>query len=159
MLTAITNFFDARRDKKELAQLRVVLGAVTQLFQADDITLMIRTGSRIRGCLEKRFGSEYRTQINDDDELMREARVIENLPTERLFELSRRVSGWADRSGAEEDDIAPALAWRLLTGWLKAKAIARRGADEKIVEQAREHEDLYFFHIKSLLRIVRGEST
>lgn len=156
MLRALTDFLDARRDRKCLVRLRWVLDAFNKILIAHDVTLKVRIGSRIRSQLERRFGPDFETDIDTDIALQREEQRIEFLPPEKLFELSRNFSQLAERT-PKDGDIAEAMSWRLMAVWLEAKAIARQSTSKNVAKEARELEEVCFFHVGNLLRIVRGD--
>jgi hypothetical protein len=128
-----------------------------QLFARPDLPLMLRTGSRIRRDIEKRLGPEAGMFVDNEDDFDREEKLIESLPAQRLFELSRDLSVLADKAWRQEADLSPSLAPRLLAGWLKAKAIAKISANGGIERGARKYDALYFSYIERLLNILAGE--
>jgi hypothetical protein len=153
----LASLFDAYRYRNEVAALGVNLGTIRmQLFARPDLPLMLRTGSRIRGNIEKRLRPEAGLFVDGEDDLDRENKLIESLPAKRLFELSRDLSALADKAWREEADLSPNLALRLLSGWLNAKAIAKISANGGIERGARKYDTLYFSHIKHLLDVLAG---
>lgn len=155
MLATINRFFQNRADRQELIQVRLFLAAFMELLTANDITLMVRVGSRLRQTIENGIGPE-RCTINNDADLDRERRRIDQFSVEWLLEMSRQFSV-AARNALVSDDPAPVMAPQLMSKWLRTKAIAKQSKTRSVVAEAREHEDLCFDHVKKLLRIVRGE--
>ena len=147
---------EALSDTRALGLLRLGLAALNASL---GLGLAVQIGSRVRSSLEHRFGTERETSIDCDDDLIREERLVENFTAEHLLQLSKNFSALAEKADEDDGDIvnATSISWRLLSGWLKAKEIVRRSRDKKVVEEAREHEALFFFHIKNLLRVLRGE--
>jgi hypothetical protein len=157
MFSAIARMRQAKADRKMMAGLRVRLHSFQELLKAEDITFKIRLGSRIRRQLEHRFGDETVARLNSDEDLMRESKLFDCFSFEKLFEISDKLSGGKATHQIKNDDYAPPASLMLLAGSLKAKAIELRSADHEIIQEAREHAALHYFHIQNLLRIVRGE--
>jgi hypothetical protein len=154
VLDILASLFRNRRHRTELQQLREVLDAFADLTAADDVALMIRIGTRIRSILERRFGPDSETFVHSEADLKNQDRFVETMALARLQTLARDLSGLADKAGADED-IAPVVSLRLVSGWLTAKAIARESTNAPLVAQARELEARYFSHVKDLLGVIR----
>jgi hypothetical protein len=154
VLDILATLFKNRRHRTELHHLREVLGAFADLTAADDVALMIRIGTRIRTILERRFGPDSETFVHSEADLKNQDRFVEDVPLARLQALARDLSGRADKAGAEED-IAPVVSLRLVSGWLNAKAIARESTNAPLVGEARELEARYFAHVNDLLGVIR----
>lgn len=118
---------------------------------------MFKTGFRVRQQLENRFGAEFVTSIDSDEDIKREGTALDLLPPERLFQLAAELSHRADRAAIEQDELFPVIALRLLSGWIKSKAILHTSASRKIIDAAREHEQLFFFHLGNLLKLAKGQ--
>jgi hypothetical protein len=157
MFAAIGKMRQAKEDRNQLERLRVRLHAFNELLRTEDPTFMVRTASRIRRCLEHRFGPEGVTEVNNDDELMREDKLFDCFSPTKLFEISTKLSDEEENIAIADDDYAPSVSLMLMSGWLKAKAIQHRSSGAHVVSEAKEHAELFLFHIQSLLRILRGE--
>ena len=58
----------------------------------------------------------------------------------------------------KDEDYAPPVSLMLLAGWLKANAIQHGSMNTEVASKAREHAGLFLFHIKNILRILRGDA-
>jgi hypothetical protein len=90
---------------------------------------------------------------------LNESTLLDCFASEKLLEIASRLDEEATSHNSKSDDYAPEASLMLLAGWLKAKEIAVRSQHATVVGEAKEHADLYYFHIKNLLRVVRGEPT
>ena len=134
----------------------------------------MKTGLHLQQLLESRFGimgADFLDPVFTDDDLGRERRLLDKLHPERLAELAARLGRSAEGTSLDEgdpdtlkdgpeaptQDAAGIVALRLLSAWIRTKGIIRTSTDKKIIEQAREREDLFFSHIQGLLRSFRGE--
>lgn len=157
MFSAIARMRQAKADREIMARLRVRLHAFQELLKTEDVTFRIRLGSRIRRQLEQRFGDENVARINSDEDLVRECKLFDCFSSEKLLEISDQLSGEEAAHQTKNDDYAPQASLMLLAGWLRAKAIEVRSTDRQIIQDAKDHAGVHYFHIRNLLRIVRGE--
>lgn len=163
MLSFFKSRANKRRHENELAELRIMLDAINKLFAAEELPehnklFMVKVGSQIRKALEHRFSWARETEIDDDQDLRTEEKRIDALSVTDLEDLVMKVTDAADKSGTNEE-LPETVAMRLLSGWLKSKLIVKKSVDRAVVNDAREHEDLHLFHVRNLLRIVRGEKS
>lgn len=145
MFSLLRTWLDERRHGKELIYLRWVLHGMNQ--HIEPLTL-IKIGSRIRRALEH----DHR-----ELDLIEEDAAADRMKLDDLVERSAGFNRLGDKLGRTEEDIAPVLAMRLLTGWLHCKVIARNSRKVSIIEEPHGLEDLFFGHMKNCLHAVRGE--
>jgi hypothetical protein len=178
MLAVIKSKLKDRRDRQELIKMRAMMTGIHRvLFPEDESTgtlVRMKTGLHLQQLLESRFGimgADFLDPVFTDDDLGRERRLLDRLHPERLAELATRLDRSAERTSLDEGDpetlndgpeastkdAAETVALRLLSGWVRSKGIIRTSTDKKIIEEARDREDLFFGHIQGLLRSFRGE--
>ena len=117
------------------------------------------------------MGPDFLEPVNTDYDLEREGKLLDRLPPQQLellaLELGRLAGRtllerggpeeWDEDSGEPTANVAYLLALRFLSGWLKCKSIVHTSMNRKVVKEAQDLEDLHYGHIRSLLRIFRGE--
>lgn len=133
----LAGLFEARKHKKELEELRWRMHAMIQ--RIDPLTL-VKTGSRIRRELEN---ENYELDLDEEDD------AVDKWQLQRIIEAANKHTRTADHLGETEEDIAPVLAFRLLSGWLRCKIIARTSQKKAIVEEALGCEKLFFSYMKN----------
>jgi hypothetical protein len=177
MLNAINSWLRDRRDRQEMLNLRAIMvGIQTLLFPENPITgelVRMKTGLRLTQLIENRLGIMGPDFINPisitDYNLEREGKILDKLPPQQLDQLSAELARLAQRiplergdpetweDGEDTKNVAALIALRLLSGWLKCKSIVHTSMNRRIVIEAQDHEDIYYTHIKRLLRLFRGE--
>jgi hypothetical protein len=118
------------------------------------------------------LGPDFFSPVTDDYELECESEFYDKLSPQQLDHLAAKLGRLVERTSYERGDpdewdeentgeftrnIAHVIALRILLGWLKCKSLSHRSMNRKAVKEARSHEDIWYTHIKNLLRIKRGE--
>jgi hypothetical protein len=176
MLTAIKSWLRDRHHRQELLGLRATMAGIQKLLFPQNPTtgalVRMKTGLRLEQLLENRLGLmglEFFEPVTTDYDLEREGKLLDKLPPERLDQLATELGRLAQRIPLERGDpdewkdgedtanVATIIALRLLSAWLKCKSIGHTSMTRKVIKEAQDLEDLHYSHIKSLLRIFRGE--
>lgn len=176
MLTAVKNFFNSRRDRRAMLNMRAVMSSIhVVLFPESELVgtlVRVKTGLALEQRLENRLGimgPDFFKPVTTDYELEREAKVLDNLPPVQLAQLSDDLGRVAERTllergspeewseGEDTKNAAYLIALRLLSGWLKCKVIMYTSMNRKVIKEARDLESLHLSHIRRLLRLKRGE--
>jgi hypothetical protein len=178
MLSVIKSKLKDRRDRQELSHLRVTMADIQKILSAEDEStgalVRMKVGLHLQQRLESRFGimgADFLDPVFTDDDLERERKLLDRLHPERLGELAAQLGRSAERTlldggdpetrndgpGESAKNAAAIVALRLLSGWVRSKCILQTSTDPRVIEEAREREDLFFSHIQGLLRSFRGE--
>jgi len=145
------------------------------LFPENEMTgalARMKTGLHLTQHLERRLGimgPDFLGSVYTDYELEHEGKILDRLHPELLAQLASELGRKAGRTilergnpetwedGEDTANVAHLLALRFLSGWLRCKSIVHMSMNRKVIQEARELEDLHYSHIRSLLRIFRGE--
>jgi hypothetical protein len=147
----------------------------TLLFPQNQATgqlVRMKTGLRLRQNLENRLGimgPDFHNPVTTDYDLDRAGKLLDKLAPEKLDQLATELGRLAQRVTLEQGDpgtwedgddtknVATIIALRLLSVWLQCKCIVHGSLNRAVIKDAEELEDLHYSHIRSLLRILRGE--
>ena len=176
MLSAIKGLLTDRRDRQEMLNLRATMASIhTAIFPENEITgaiVRMKTGLRLEQQLETRLGTmgpDFLNPVTTDYDLEREGEIFDRLPPERLAQLATGLERLVQRvplergapetweDGEDTKNVATIIALRLLSGWLKCKSIVHTSMNRKVIKEAQDLENLHYSHIRSLLRLFRGE--
>lgn len=145
---------------RKLENLRGEISAFHDLLAAEDVTFKVRMGSRIRRYLEK-SGSDGRLKIDDDEDLDIQNQIIDNLRKEEIYDIYRKLTderfeGYESEDESNYDYAKDSYFW-LVSKWYFCKYITKSASSKKIFNEAKALEDILYFHIKSLMNVVRGK--
>lgn len=178
MLATIKRLLRDRRDREAMLNMRATMVGIHQLlFPENEMTgalVRMKTGLALEQRLENRLGvrgPDFLEPVTTDYDLEREGKLLDRLAPERLDQLAAdlgRLAGrtllergspeeWDEDSGEPTANVAHLLALRLLSAWLKCKSIVHTSTNRAVIKEAQALEDLHFGHIRSLLRLFRGE--
>ena len=165
-----------RIHRQEMLGLRAMTMDLQKILFPENPTtgalVRVKTGLHLEQQLETRFGimgPDFLTSVASDHELEREGKLLDKLPPEQLAQIATELDRLAKRvclergdpeeweGGAETANAANIIALRLLQGWLVSKCIVHTSMNREVVKEAQENEDLYYTHIKWMLRLFRGE--
>ena len=152
-----------------------MMGIHTLLFPQNETTgqlVRMKTGLRLEQHLETHFGiggPDFLNPITTDYELGREGKLLDQLGPERLDQLATELGRLAQRvtleqydpetweDGEDTKNVATIIALRLLSAWVRCKCMVHRSLNRTVIKDALELEDLHYSHIRTLLRIARGQ--
>ena len=120
------------------------------------VRLIASTGSHIRRVLEHRFGYAQEASIHSDEDLRNEELRIDALPRIELEFLTQRLKS-ESLNDEKPDEWIRTFAYTILAGWLECKVRARNAENVLALKEARDHEALYFSHVRNTMRMLRGE--
>jgi hypothetical protein len=130
--------FDAYRDRQELKQLRLLAEQINESLEPLTATKTNVTPVEYWRMMKEGLDLTYGHEFVDP---MRFERV-QTLATQLTEELEENAL-------ANEKNLVPALAMRILCGWLRCQVVARRSRHQGIIFDARELENLYLYYMKA----------
>lgn len=176
MLGIIKNALQNRRDRREMIHMRYMVGNMHNVLFAQDAAtgalVRMKTGLRLTQLLETHLGlmgPDYLNPVNSDYDLEREGEALDKLHPAQLNHVAAELGRLAERTviekgnpdtwedGEDTANAANIVALRLVMGWLRCKAIVHTSLNRRVIQEAREHENLFYTDIKRLLRLFRGE--
>jgi hypothetical protein len=177
MLNAIKGYMKDRQDRQNMLGMRTAMASIhIVLFPQDPTTGVLarmKTGLQLRRLLENRLGlmgPDFEEPIDSDWDLEREAKILDALSPEQHLQLAAHFHHLAERTFLEKGDpsewedsgvatknVAYVVAHRLLSGWFLSKSIVHSSRNREVIKEAQALENLHYDHIRSLLRINRGE--
>ena len=150
-----------KKAELDYARMRIELQQILKVLTAERdpdlrVRFMASVGSHIRRVLEHRFGYAHEAFIHGDDDLRNEELRIDKLPRIELELLAQRVKSESIKE-QKDDEWLHQFALTILAGWLECKVRARKADSVHALKEARDHEELYFSHVRNTMRIIRGE--
>ena len=147
--------------RRKLENLRGEISAFHDLLSAEDATFKIRMGSRIRRYLENSGSNEDLVEMDSDEDLDIQNQIIDNLRKEEIYDKYRKLTderfdGYESEDESNYDYAKDNYFW-LVSKWYFCKYITKSASSKKIFNEAKALEDILYFHIKSLMNVVRGK--